>query len=157
MDATRTSAGRAALIASGAVLGLVAIAPAADAKVFYPVRDKVLVVGKQVRLEVPGCATGAGGGCIASYPGPVRIFLLRENVPIPLLPPQETAEAPRPSRPLGRLADSGRLRFVPHAAGRFRLVALLTVGSGDDLRTLRMAVSPVFPVHPRGWRPSAPG
>jgi hypothetical protein len=105
----------------------------------------VLVVGKQVRLEIPGC-----GGCIGSYPGPVRVYLVRADVP---LPPDatETAEPPRPARSLGRLGDSGQLRFAPHAAGRYRLVALATFGTAD-LRVMRMPVSPVFVVHPRGWK-----
>jgi hypothetical protein len=127
-------------------LGLCLLAPAASAKVYFPMRDHVLVVGKQVRIEIPGC----GGGCIGNYPGPVRVFLVRASVAVPFKAVDAT-EPPRPSRALGRLGDSGRLRFAPHAAGRFRLVALLTIGTGTDLRTVQMPVSPVFVVHPRGY------
>jgi hypothetical protein len=51
-----------------AISGLGLLAPVASAKVYFPMRDHVMVVGKGVRLAVPGC-----DGCIASYPGPVRL------------------------------------------------------------------------------------
>ena len=138
-------------MALGAAFVVCLLAPVASAKVYFPMRDHVLVVGKQVRLEVPGC----GGGCIANYPGPVRIYLVRAEVPLPKVPVDTPAPPPRPSRALGRLGDGGRLRFVPQRAGRFRLVAIMTVGTGDDLRTMRVPVSPVFIVHPRGWQTGA--
>ena len=116
-------------------------------------RDHVLVVGKQVRIGVPGCDTG--GGCIASYPGPVRLYLVRADVPGQVRP-VETSEPPRPARALGRLGDRGLLMFTPRAAGRYRLVALFTVQpAGQETRKMRMAVSPVFVVHPEGWQKSA--
>jgi hypothetical protein len=93
-----------------------------------------------------------GGGCIASYPGPVRLYLVRADVPGQVRP-VETADPPRPARALGRLGDRERLRFTPPAAGRFRLVALFTVQPpGQETRTMRMAVSSVFVVHPEGWQ-----
>jgi hypothetical protein len=132
-----------------ATLGLCLVAPAASAKVYFPMRDHVLVVGKPVRLAVPGCAA-VGVGCIASYPGPVRIYLVRAEVPVPLRG-ADAAKPPRPARALGRLADSGELRFTPRSAGPFRLVALATIAVDGTLRTMRMPVSSVFVVHPRGW------
>jgi hypothetical protein len=43
--------------------------------------------------------------------------------------------------------------FTPRTAGRFRLVALFTVQPpGQETRTMRMAVSSVFVVHPGGWQ-----
>jgi hypothetical protein len=93
-----------------------------------------------------------GDGCIASYPGPVRLYLVRADVPGQVRP-VETADPPRPARALGRLGDRERLRFTPRAAGRFRLVALFTVQPpGQETRTMRMAVSSVFVVHPEGWQ-----
>jgi hypothetical protein len=136
----------------GAALALGLAAPVASAKVFFPMRDHVLVVGKQVKLAVPGCDSGAG--CISNYPGPVRLYLVRADVPGQARP-VETADPPRPSRPLGRLGNFGRVTFAPHAAGRFRLVALFPVQPpGQEVRTMRMAVSSVFVVHPRGWQPA---
>jgi hypothetical protein len=137
----------------GAALAVGLVVPVASAKVFFPMRDHVLVVGKQVRLAVPGCATGPG--CITSYPGPVRLYLVRADVPGQARPVQ-TADPPRPARALGRLGNLGRLTFAPHAAGRFRLVALFSVQpAGQELRTMRMAVSSIFVVHPRGWQTTA--
>ena len=134
----------------GVALAFGAAAPIASAKVYFPMREHVLVVGKQVRLGVPGCDTGAG--CITNYPGPVRIYLVRATVPADAKP-IETADPPSPARALGRLGDLGRLAFTPRAAGRFRLVALISVQpSGQEVSTMRMAVSPVFVVHPRGWQ-----
>jgi hypothetical protein len=133
---------------AGAVLALSLAAPVASAKIFYPMRDHVLVVGKQVRLAIPGCATG----CISNYPGPVRVYLVRASVS-GQVKPVETADPPRPARALGRLGDVGLLTFAPHAAGRFRLVALISVQPpGGEVTTMRMAVSPAFVVHPRGWQ-----
>jgi hypothetical protein len=140
-------------MALGAALGLCLLAPGASAKVYFPMRDHVFVVGTFVRVEVPGCDS-IGGGCIKSYPGPVRIYLVRADVPMSAIT-GDTAEPPRPARALGRLSDRGRLRFAPHAAGRFRLVALATVGTGNDLRTIRAPVSGIFIVHPRGWQTAA--
>jgi hypothetical protein len=137
----------------GAAFALGVAAPLASAKVFFPMRDHVLVVGKQIRLAVPGCETPPG--CIASYPGPVRLYLVRADVPGQVRP-IETSDPPRPARALGRLGNLGRVTFAPHAAGRFRLVALFSVQPpGKEVRTMRMAVSSVFVVHPRGWQPPA--
>jgi hypothetical protein len=128
-------------------------APVAAAKVFFPMRDHVLVVGEQVRLAVPGCDTAPG--CIASYPGPVRLYLVRADVPGQARP-VKTADPPRPARALGRLGDRGRLTFTPRAAGRFRLVALFSVQPpGQEMRTMRMAVSSVFVVHPEAGQQTA--
>jgi hypothetical protein len=129
-------------------LALCLLAPTASAKVFFPMRDHVLVVGRETLLSVPGCDTGTG--CIASYPGPVRIYLVPAGVKLALRP-VETTKPPAAARPLGRLGGQGHLRLLPQRAGRFRLIALFPVGSGDDLRTMRMPVSPSFVVHPRGW------
>jgi hypothetical protein len=139
-------------IAIGVALAFGSAAPMASAKVFFPMRDHVLVVGRQVHLAVPGCDTGAG--CIASYPGPVRLYLVRAAVPGQVRP-VETDDPPRPARPLGRLGDLGRVAFTPSAPGRFRLVALFSVQpAGQEVRTMRMAVSSVFVVHPHGWQPA---
>ena len=136
----------AAIAGAALVFGLVP--SIASAKIYYPMRDHVLVVGKQVRLAIPGCESG----CVSSYPGPVRVYLVRASVP-GLERPIETADPPAPARPLGRLGDVGRLTFAPRAAGRFRLVALISVQpNGQEVRTMRMAVSPAFVVHPRGWK-----
>ena len=80
----------------------------------------------------------------------MQIYLVRAEVPVPLRG-ADAAKPPRPARALGRLADSGELRFTPRSAGPFKLVALATVGTSGNLRTIRMPVSPVFVVHPRGW------
>ena len=134
----------------GVALAFGLAAPIASAKLFFPMREHVLVVGEQVRLGVPGCDTG--GGCIASYPGPVRVYLVRADAPGQARP-VKLPISPRPARALGRLGDRGRLMFTPRAAGRFRLVALFTVQPpGQETRTMRMAVSPVFVVHPEGWQ-----
>jgi hypothetical protein len=133
---------------SVAILGLGLLAPVASAKIYFPMRAHVMVVGKGVRLAIPGC-----DGCIANYPGPVRLYLVRADVAIPM-DATETTEPPRPSRPLGRLGDGGRLLLTPRVAGRFRLVALATVGT-TELHTMLMPVSPVFVVHPRGWQSAA--
>ena len=136
----------------GIALAFGVAAPVASAKIFFPMREHVLVVGKQVRLGVPGCNTGAG--CITLYPGPVRVYLVRASA-APDVKPIESAEPPASARALGRLGDLGRLKFTPRAAGRFRLVALISVQpSGGDVSTMRMTVSPVFVVHPRGWQKS---
>jgi hypothetical protein len=138
---------RVAAIA-GAALVLAVVAPA-SAKVYFPMRDHVLVVGKQIRLSVPGCQTPPG--CIARYPGPVRLYLVPAAVP-GQVKPIETVVPPRPARPLGRLGNLGRVSFTPRAAGHFRLVALFSVQPpGGEVRSMRMAVSSVFVVHPRGW------
>jgi hypothetical protein len=138
----------AAIVGAGLVLALVV--PVATAKVFFPMRDHVLVAGKQVHLAVPGCQTPPG--CIANYPGPVRLYLVRADVPGQVRP-VETADPPRPARPLGRLGNLGRVSFTPRAAGQFRLVALFSVQPpGGEVRSMRMAVSSVFVVHPRGWQ-----
>jgi len=140
-----------ALVVLAALLALGTLAPAAAAKVWFPMRDHVLVVGKHVRVAVPGCESRPG--CISGYPGPVRVYLVRAGVDIGRAG-METTAPPSPSRALGRLGDHGRLRFAPKASGLYRLVALATVGTGHDLRTVRLPISPVFPVHPRGWEPS---
>ena len=82
----------------------------------------------------------------------MRVYLVRASVS-GQVKPIETAEPPKPARPLGRLGDVGRLTFAPQAAGRFRLVALISVQpNGGEVTTMRMAVSPAFVVHPRGWQ-----
>ena len=66
----------------------------------------------------------------------MRVYLVRASVP-GQEKPIETADPPAPARALGRLGDVGRLTFAPRAAGRFRLVALISVqpngaGGADD-------------------------
>ena len=130
------------------MLGLVP--PLASAKIYFPMRDHVLVVGKQVAARDPGLrATGAS----RAIRGPCAIYLVRASVPAAEVRSRPGAIRPKPARPLGRLGDVGRLRSCRSAAGRFRLVALMSVQpNGEEVRTMRMAVSPAFVVHPRGWK-----